>query len=68
MPAIGSTLPGAADSDCLPTSVARRHPLQDGVDGGEQHGRVLAAFYAGEAAPASIMRCATMAACGDTRS
>ena len=29
MPFIDSTLPGAADSDCLRDDLARRHALQD---------------------------------------
>ena len=33
----------------LADDVARRHPLQDRVHRGEQHGRAFAAFYAGEA-------------------
>ena len=39
MPSIASMLPGAADSDCPATKSARRHALEDGVDGGEQDRR-----------------------------
>ena len=47
-PAMASTLPGAADERLPRQRLARRHALQDGVDGGEQHRRLLAALDAGE--------------------
>ena len=43
-----STLPGAADSACLPIRSLRRHALQRGVDGGEQHRGPVAALDARE--------------------
>ena len=47
--------------------IARRHALQRGVDGREQHRRLVAALDARQPRQ-RVMRCATTPAFGDTRS
>ncbi len=69
MPAIASILPGAADERLRGDhELARRHPLQDGVDGREQHATARSRPLTRASRASAIMRCATTAACGDTRS
>ena len=46
MPSMASTLPGATESDCRATKLARRHALERGIDGGEQNRRPVAALDA----------------------
>ena len=67
MPLIGSTLPGAADSDCLPTMsrAGTRCRIAFTVVSSTA-GRSRPLTLASRAS--AVMRCATMAACGDTRS